>query len=93
VSQLTEPNEADTAGRVCELGHLVLHVADLDRSLAFNRDILGWPVIVPPGQFRATRDEYRSGPAKDVCRDECRGCGAQRLTDCGRRHVGPSDVD
>lgn len=37
-------------GRVRGLGHIVLYVADLDRSLAFNRDILGWPVIWPPGR-------------------------------------------
>jgi len=38
-------------GRVRELGHIVLYVADLDRSLSFYRDILGWPVIWPPGRY------------------------------------------
>lgn len=39
-------------GRVRELGHIVLYVADLDRSLAFYRDILGWPLVQPPGLYR-----------------------------------------
>ncbi len=38
-------------GRVRELGHIVLYVADLDRSLEFYRDILGWPVIRPPDRY------------------------------------------
>lgn len=35
-------------GRVRELGHIVLYVADLERSLAFYRDLLGWPVAFAP---------------------------------------------
>ena len=36
---------------VQELGHLVLYVRDLDRSVAFYRDVLGWRQVVPePGQ-------------------------------------------
>jgi catechol 2,3-dioxygenase len=59
MTQLTQPSPPDTAGRVRELGHIVLYVADLDRSLAFYRDILGWPVITQPGKFRAAG--FRAG--------------------------------
>jgi catechol-2,3-dioxygenase len=30
-----------------ELGHIVLYVRDLDRSVGFYRDVLGWRQIVP----------------------------------------------
>src|SRR5262249_10433771 len=30
-----------------ELGHLVLYVRDLSRSVAFYRDVLGWRQIMP----------------------------------------------
>lgn len=40
----TEP----MVGRVRELGHIVLYVADLERSLRFYRDLLGWPVRFAP---------------------------------------------
>ena len=59
MTQPTEPSPADTAGRVHELGHVVLYVAALDRSLAFYRDILGWPVITQPSEFRAAG--FRAG--------------------------------
>ncbi|NUK25607.1 VOC family protein [Streptomyces lunaelactis] len=36
------------AGRVRGLGHIVLYVADLDRSLVFYRDVLGWPLLPAP---------------------------------------------
>jgi catechol-2,3-dioxygenase len=44
--------------RVVELGHVVLYVSDLERSLAFYRDVLGWPVLAladeaPVAVFRA----------------------------------------
>lgn len=58
MSQLTGPT-ADTTGRVRELGHLVLYVGDLDRSLAFYRDILGWPVLSLPERYRAAG--FRAG--------------------------------
>lgn len=32
---------------VKELGHLVLYVRDIDRSVHFYRDVLGWRQIVP----------------------------------------------
>jgi catechol 2,3-dioxygenase len=36
---------------VQELGHVVLYVSDLDRSVAFYRDVLGWRQVVPtPGE-------------------------------------------
>ncbi|MFD8789105.1 VOC family protein [Kitasatospora sp. NPDC059599] len=47
VATAAEP--ADTGpgtGRVHQLGHIVLYVSDLKRSLAFYRDALGWPVIL-----------------------------------------------
>jgi len=34
---------------VKELGHLVLYVRDLGRSVAFYRDVLGWRMITPDG--------------------------------------------
>ncbi|KUN88187.1 glyoxalase [Streptomyces griseoruber] len=47
-------------GRARELGHLVLYVSDLDRSLVFYRDILGWPIVTPARpHFRAA--VFRAG--------------------------------
>jgi catechol-2,3-dioxygenase len=42
--------------QIKELGHLVLYVSDLDRSVHFYRDVLGWREIAPEGgmPFRAT---------------------------------------
>jgi catechol 2,3-dioxygenase len=39
-------------GRVRQLGHIVLYVADLDRSVAFYRDILGWALVSPKSDYR-----------------------------------------
>lgn len=37
-----------------ELGHVVLYVRDLERSVAFYRDVIGWPQILGPNPgFRA----------------------------------------
>lgn len=41
---ITEPT-----ARVKELGHIVLYVRDLQRSIAFYRDVLGWPLVVGGG--------------------------------------------
>ena len=35
--------------QVKELGHLVLYVADLERSVAFYGDVLGWETVIPAG--------------------------------------------
>jgi catechol 2,3-dioxygenase len=36
---------------VKELGHLVLHVRDVERSATFYRDVLGWRQVLPePGR-------------------------------------------
>ena len=43
--------ETTTNGRragVRELGHLVLYVRDIERSVRFYRDVLGWRQIGPP---------------------------------------------
>lgn len=39
--------EGPMAGGVKELGHVVLYVRDLVRSVAFYRDVLGWPSVGP----------------------------------------------
>lgn len=44
---------------VRELGHVVLYVADLDRSVAFYRDVLGWPVVMAPAHARVAG--FRAG--------------------------------
>jgi catechol 2,3-dioxygenase-like lactoylglutathione lyase family enzyme len=36
-------------GGVKELGHLVLYVRDLERSVRFYRDVLGWRQVGPEG--------------------------------------------
>jgi catechol 2,3-dioxygenase len=36
------------AGGVKELGHIVLYVRDLERSVRFYRDVLGWRQLGPP---------------------------------------------
>lgn len=49
---------------VKELGHIVLYVRNLERSVAFYRDVLGWPQIVggdgvlpvPVAAFRSAND-------------------------------------
>jgi catechol-2,3-dioxygenase len=49
---------------VKELGHLVLYVRNLERSMAFYRDVLGWRMISPelPGvAFRAAAFSAPSG--------------------------------
>ena len=49
---------------VKELGHLVLYVRSLERSVAFYRDVLGWRMISPdtPGApFRAAAFSAPSG--------------------------------
>ena len=35
-----------TVGAVKELGHIVLYVRDLARSVAFYGDVLGWPLVM-----------------------------------------------
>lgn len=39
---------AGGAGGVKELGHVVLYVRNLEQSVAFYRDVLGWRQLVPP---------------------------------------------
>lgn len=53
------PSPHDIPGTVVELGHIVLYVSDLDRSLAFYRDALGWPLLSGPERFRAAG--FRAG--------------------------------
>jgi catechol-2,3-dioxygenase len=40
--------EATTTGGVKELGHVVLYVRELARSVTFYRDVLGWRQVGPP---------------------------------------------
>ena len=48
--------------KVRELGHLVLYVRDLGRSVAFYRDILGWQQILPaPGEAPVGAAGFSSG--------------------------------
>ena len=62
--EVTDPTGVTTGertpGTVVELGHVVLYVRDLERSLAFYRDLLGWPLIMQPGAFPAAG--FRAGP-------------------------------
>jgi catechol 2,3-dioxygenase len=58
-SSATGASADATTVRVRELGHVVLYVADLERSLAFYRDVLGWPVVMHPSGFRAAG--FRAG--------------------------------
>ncbi len=43
-----------------ELGHVVLQVTDLDRSLKFYRDTLGLPVVSTPSRASGA---WRSSPS------------------------------
>ena len=45
--------QAEPTAKVVELGHIVLYVRDLRRSIAFYRDVLGWPLVEEPGHFPA----------------------------------------
>lgn len=44
-----------------ELGHLVLYVKNLERSVHFYRDVLGFHPIVPEGESRARAMAFSSG--------------------------------
>lgn len=44
-----------------ELGHLVLYVKNLDRSVHFYRDVLGFRAITPEGSSRARAVAFSSG--------------------------------
>lgn len=44
---MTNANETALAGGVKELGHVVLYVRSIERSVAFYRDVLGWRQIGP----------------------------------------------
>jgi catechol-2,3-dioxygenase len=47
---------------VRELGHLVLYVRDLGRSVDFYRDVLGWRQVLPaPGEAPAGAAGFSSG--------------------------------
>jgi catechol 2,3-dioxygenase-like lactoylglutathione lyase family enzyme len=43
----------ERAGGVKELGHLVLYVRDVERSVRFYRDVLGWRQVGPEGRRAA----------------------------------------
>jgi predicted enzyme related to lactoylglutathione lyase len=63
----TDQRPGGVPGGVQELGHLVLYVRDLERSVRFYRDVLGWRQVV-----RAT-----------VCRSRRRCSRvAERITSC-----------
>jgi catechol-2,3-dioxygenase len=87
-----------TPGTVVELGHIVLYVSDLQRSLTFYRDLLGWPVRFDSGQFPVAG--FRAGHTHhDLLLIEV-GAGAQPIP-TGRRvgmyhfgvKIGDSDDD
>lgn len=46
---MTTDNEM--SGGVQELGHVVLYVRDIERSVAFYRDVLGWRQLTPPDGY------------------------------------------
>jgi catechol-2,3-dioxygenase len=41
-------NDSQMVGGVRELGHVVLYVRDIERSVRFYRDVLGWRQLSPP---------------------------------------------
>jgi catechol-2,3-dioxygenase len=47
--------------QIKELGHIVLYVKNLDRSVAFYRDVLGFAPIVPDGPTRGRAMAFTSG--------------------------------
>ena len=54
--------------QVKELGHLVLYVADLERSVAFYGDLLGWEMVSPDGARPSRRPpSARAGPTTSCC--------------------------
>lgn len=46
IDEQPRPSDPATAVGVRELGHVVLYVSDLERSVEFYRDVLGWPQVV-----------------------------------------------
>ena len=75
----------------------------------YKRSVANWRIFTsrqafPPAPLpdslaslnRKRRQDRRceeAGAQLGICRKKCCGCAARPLTDCGRRHVGPSDVD
>jgi catechol 2,3-dioxygenase len=50
----TDVNEPNTGAGVMELGHIVLYVRSLQRSVRFYRDVLGWRQLeLPAASFPA----------------------------------------
>jgi len=46
-----EPGTSSLEGGVQELGHVVLYVRDIDRSVEFYRNVLGWRQLEPPEEY------------------------------------------
>lgn len=44
---MTEEGRTQVVGGVKELGHIVLYVRDLERSVRFYREVLGWRQVGP----------------------------------------------
>ena len=75
--------------KICELGHIVLQVTDLDRSIRFYRDTLGLP-LVSQGKPRDRRIVFFSLGAKhhDLALIELApGAQAQDQTRAGVMHI------
>jgi catechol-2,3-dioxygenase len=47
--------------QIKELGHIVLYVKNLERSVAFYRDVLGFAPIAPEGPMRGKAMAFSSG--------------------------------
>ncbi|MEX2422260.1 MAG: VOC family protein, partial [Actinomycetota bacterium] len=54
-------SEEPMAGGVKELGHVVLYVRELERSIRFYRDVLGWQQILPEASIGFPASMFSGG--------------------------------
>jgi catechol 2,3-dioxygenase len=56
-----QSTDREVKGGVKELGHVVLYVGNLERSVRFYRDLLGWRKVGPPDELRIPAAMFSSG--------------------------------